>query len=379
MMWKAAVIFGTRPEAIKLAPVILAFEKHPSIETITCNTGQHREMVSQVLQSFCINPAVQMNIMRSNQTLSQLSSRLLEAIDDFLLAKRPDLVIVQGDTTTAFCASLAAFYHAIPVVHVEAGLRTGNIQAPWPEEANRVMISRLASLHFAPTEGAALNLLNEGIPEESILLTGNTVVDALLFASEMVKQVIPPVPGIPEDLLDGRTPVVLITGHRRENFGPPFRRICQAILSLSARFPNCHFVYPVHLNPNVRAPVTEILGERGERPNIHLIEPLAYLPFVRLLKASALVLTDSGGIQEEAPSLGKPVLVMRDTTERPEAIASGAAELVGTDTSRIVQAVSSYLEDAERCRPKPWVRSPFGDGKAADRILTRCVEFLDRR
>jgi len=373
-----AFIFGTRPEAIKLAPVILAMKGHRELAGKVCVTAQHRQMLDQVLEVFGIVPDADLNLMQPGQTLGGLTSRAMAALDAYLASERPDMVMVQGDTTTVFCATLAAFYHHIPVAHVEAGLRTGNLQAPWPEEANRVLTSRLASLHFAPTRTAKENLLREGVADESIRVTGNTVIDALLLAVQQVRKNPPEIPGWPQAdvALDGRQ-MVLITGHRRENFGDGLDSICRAIAELARRFPEARFVYPVHLNPNVRQPVGQILAGAG-RDNIHLIEPLPYLPFVHLMDRSTLILTDSGGVQEEAPSLGKPVLVMREETERAEAIEAGAARLVGTDSGRIVAEVSRLLSDANARSQMARSVNPYGDGQASERIIEACVKTLRR-
>lgn len=378
-MKTVAFIFGTRPEAIKLAPVILAMKGHRELAGKVCVTAQHRQMLDQVLEVFGIVPDADLNLMQPGQTLGGLTSRAMAALDAYLASERPDMVMVQGDTTTVFCATLAAFYHHIPVAHVEAGLRTGNLQAPWPEEANRVLTSRLASLHFAPTRTAKENLLREGVADESIRVTGNTVIDALLLAVRQVRKNPPEIPGWPQAdvALDGRQ-MVLITGHRRENFGDGLDSICRAIAELARRFPEARFVYPVHLNPNVRQPVGQILAGAG-RDNIHLIEPLPYLPFVHLMDRSTLILTDSGGVQEEAPSLGKPVLVMREETERAEAIEAGAARLVGTDSGRIVAEVSRLLSDANARSQMARSVNPYGDGKASERIIEACVKTLRRQ
>lgn len=384
---KVSVIFGTRPEAIKLAPVILALRRDPGFECRICVTAQHRELLDQVLEVFEIKPDVDLNLMRPNQTLGGFTSRAIEAIDGYLAKEKPQLVLVQGDTTTVFCAALAAFYHHITIGHVEAGLRTGNLQAPWPEEANRVLTSRLAALHFAPTESSKENLLKEGVPSERIFVTGNTVIDALLIAVEKIRKDPPKIPGLPDFLQpasDLRPPtsgpprMVLITGHRRENFGDGFASICTAIAELAGRFPDVHFVYPVHLNPNVREPVNRILGggENRRFKNIHLLESLPYLPFVALLNQATLVLTDSGGIQEEAPSLGKPVLVMRETTERPEALQAGSVRLVGTDRERIVKWVADLLTDQTMYRAMARAINPYGDGNATPRIVAACKQIL---
>ncbi len=369
-----SLIFGTRPEAIKLAPVVLALKDHPTLRPHVCVTGQHRQMLDQVLDIFGIVPDVDLALMQSNQTLGSLTARAIAAIDAYLAATKPDLVLVQGDTTTVFSAALAAFYHRIPVGHVEAGLRTWNKLSPFPEEINRTLTTRLAEYHFAPTEWAKGNLLKEGVAEDSIFVTGNTVIDALHIAIGKISANPPEVPGLPRDLINGdHRPLVLITGHRRESFGQGFEDICQAINSLAADFTDTAFVYPMHLNPNVREPVVRLLGGR---PNVHLIEPLGYLPFVALMNRSTLILTDSGGIQEEAPSLGKPVLVMRDTTERPEAVTAGTVRLVGTDYGKITEQVKLLLRDSAEYQAMTHAHNPYGDGKATGRILEACERSL---
>jgi UDP-N-acetylglucosamine 2-epimerase (non-hydrolysing) len=383
-----SVIIGTRPEAIKLAPVILRLQAEALLDCRVCVTGQHRQMLHPVLQLFGIKPEQDLELMQANQSLAGLTARALTRLDEYFEREAPDLVLVQGDTTTAFCAGLAAFYRHIPFGHVEAGLRTGNLQAPWPEEANRVLLSRLAVLHFAPTESSRRNLLREGVSDGAITVTGNTVIDALLIALARVRVRPPSIPELPGDLqpaaeAGSASPrLVLITGHRRENFGPGFESICSAIAELAQRFPEVHFVYPVHLNPNVREPVGRLLGGGAgatRRPNIHLIEPLSYLPFVALMDRATLILTDSGGVQEEAPSLGKPVLVMRETTERPEAIAAGTVRLVGTDRQEIVNGVSLLLSDKCAYEAMARAHNPYGDGRAAGRIVAACRAFLERR
>jgi UDP-N-acetylglucosamine 2-epimerase (non-hydrolysing) len=382
MAKKVSVIFGTRPEAIKLAPVILALKKDSFFKCHVCVTAQHREMLDSTLRIFSIAPDADLNLMRRNQSLAGLTSRAIKALDDYLCRENPDLVLVQGDTTTVFCATLAAFYRRIPVGHVEAGLRTWNLNAPWPEEANRVLTARLAALHFAPTKRSCANLLREGVLPERVCITGNTIVDALLEALKAINNHEPHIKGLPHFLQPsvrhGDTKMVLITGHRRESFGEGFGNICHAISKLSQRLPEVHFVYPVHLNPNVREPVHRILRRRplgrGRvlHQNIHLIEPLAYLPFVALMKRSSIILTDSGGVQEEAPSIGKPVLVMRDTTERPEGIEAGAVKLVGTKSKRIEAEVYRLLSDPAAYKAMLHIKNPYGDGKAAVRIVARC-------
>jgi len=367
-MKKISFIFGTRPEAIKLCPLVLELKKHREFEPHVCVTGQHRQMLDQVLEVFEVAPDVDLNLMQPDQTLAGLTARVITAIDQYLAEYKPDMVIVQGDTTTSFCAALAAFYRRIPVGHVEAGLRTWNKFSPFPEEINRTITSRIADLHFAPTQWAKENLLKEGVPEDRIFVTGNTVIDALHIAIEKVRKNPPAIPSLPKELLNGdsQKPVVLITGHRRENFGAGFESICQAISELSKRFPDVAFVYPVHLNPNVRKPVFDILSGRD---NVYLIEPLSYLPFVALMNRSRLVLTDSGGVQEEAPGLGKPVLVMRDTTERPEAVTAGTVKLVGTDRRMIVDEVSTLLTDEKSYTAMANAVNPYGDGNACQRIV----------
>lgn len=372
-----AIIFGTRPEAIKLAPVVLALRGHPAIACRVCVTAQHRQMLDSVLEAFGIAPDADLDLMRPGQSLGRLTARGIEAIDGYLGRERPDLVLVQGDTTTVLCAALAAFYHHIPVGHVEAGLRTGDLHSPWPEEANRVLTSRLAALHFAPTETSRQNLLKEGVAADRIFVTGNTVIDALLLAREKIRDDPPPIPGLSPSLLeDGPDrPLVLITGHRRESFGAGFESICRAVAALAHRFPHAQFVYPVHLNPRVREPVGRILGA-AEAGNIHLIEPLPYLPFLALMDRATLILTDSGGIQEEAPSLGKPVLVLRETTERPEAVAAGTVRLVGTDERVIVAEAARLLTEPAAYEAMTCAHQPYGDGRAAARIVDICLRFL---
>jgi len=379
---RVSIIFGTRPEAIKLCPLVLAMRDHQGFEPHVCVTGQHRELLDQVLTVFGVTPDADLNLMQPNQTLAGLTSRAIAAVDEYLETSRPELVIVQGDTTTVFCAALCAFYRNIPIGHVEAGLRTFNKWSPFPEEINRVLTSRVADLHFAPTETARHNLVREAVPRKRIFVTGNTVIDALLYAVGRIRANPPLVDGLPDFLQpDGsrknneRPPTVLITGHRRENFGDGFENICRAIGSLAERFPDTHFVYPVHLNPNVREPVNRLLGTTTH-DTVHLIDPLAYLPFVAMMDRATLILTDSGGVQEEAPSLGKPVLVMRDTTERPEAVEMGTAKLVGTDMESIIAGVTTLLTDKKAYATMANAVNPYGDGKACDRILTACRQFL---
>lgn len=368
MKRKISVIFGTRPEAIKLCPVVLALKADPAFDCKVCVTGQHREMLRQVLDVFGVVPDKDLALMRPNQTLGGLTSRAIAAIDEYLADEKPNIVMVQGDTTTVLAGALAAFYHHIPVAHVEAGLRTWNMESPWPEEANRVLTTRLAKWHFCPTENNKANLLKEGVSEKDIYVTGNTVIDALLMAKEKVKANPPVIDGLPAGLIASDERMVLVTGHRRENFGKGFENICTAIRSLAERFPETHFVYPVHLNPNVREPVDRILGQRCGK-NVHLIEPQSYLPFVALMNRAYLILTDSGGVQEEAPSLGKPVVVMRDTTERPEAVTAGTVKIVGTARESIETEAMRLLTDEDEYANMKMAINPYGDGNAVGRII----------
>ena len=371
-MKTVALVFGTRPEAIKLAPVERVLRGSTRLSCRVCVTAQHREMLDQVIRAFDIQVDADLDVMRAGQDLPELTARLIVAIDGWLRSERPDLVLVQGDTTTAFCATLAAFYRGIPVGHVEAGLRTGDLSSPWPEEGNRSLITRLARQHFAPTSRARDNLLREGIRDESILVTGNTAVDAIIAASERVRLSPPEVPGVPQTILGDDAPLVLVTGHRRESFGPGLARVCEAIATLARRLPNAHFVYPVHLNPNVNDPVRRMF--RTEHlENIHLISPLEYLPFVRMMVRATLILTDSGGIQEEAPTLGKPVLVTREVTERPEALEAGTAILVGTDSNRIVAEIERLISQPSARAAMVAGSNPFGDGRASERIVDACL------
>ncbi len=366
-MKKISFIFGTRPEAIKLCPLIIAMKKHPDFDPHVCVTGQHREMLDQVLEVFGVIPDVDLKLMKPDQTLATLTSMAIAAIDKYLSEIKPDLIIVQGDTTTVFCASLAAFYNKIPVGHVEAGLRTWNKFSPFPEEINRVLTTRITDYHFAPTEKSKENLISEGIDEKDIFVTGNTVIDALFIALEKVRKSTITIPGLPKKIIEeDNKRIVLITGHRRENFGQGFNNICNAISELAQKYPNIEFVYPVHLNPNVQDPVFKMLGHKK---NIHLIQPLDYLSFIALMDRSTLILTDSGGVQEEAPSLGKPVFVMRETTERPEAVEAGTVKLVGVDTEKIVKLVSEMLNSIIALETSFQAYNPYGDGKATERII----------
>lgn len=367
---KILVVFGTRPEAIKMAPVVHALQAVDSIETVVCVTAQHRQMLDQVLTLFDIHPQIDLDIMKPSQDLADVTSRVLLGLRDTLAKTQPHAVLVHGDTSTALATAMAAFYAGIPVGHVEAGLRTHDMQAPFPEEFNRQVISKIARWQFAPTEKSQSNLLAEGIDPAQIWVTGNTVIDALHWSLKRSESRGPAgqiTPLLDEQLrFDWRQkPFLLMTGHRRENFGNGFIRICEAVKSLALRYPHMQIVYPVHLNPSVQQPVTNLLGGLS---NVHLIAPLDYEPFALLLKHCYLVLTDSGGIQEEAPSLGKPVLVMRDTTERPEAVQAGTVKLVGTDVDRIVSAVSQLIDSPEHYSRMSLAHNPYGDGRAAERI-----------
>lgn len=374
------LVFGTRPEAIKMAPLVKEFQKHPEqFQTIVCVTGQHRQMLDQVLDLFEISPDYDLNIMKQGQDLYDVTSRVLTGMRDVLKEAQPDVVLVHGDTTTSTAAALAAFYQQIPVGHVEAGLRTHNIYSPWPEEMNRQITGRIAEYNFAPTPLSRENLLRENVANEKITVTGNTVIDALYIVVDKIKHN-PELDsklnaelnqaGYDVDRLANGKKLVLITGHRRENFGEGFISMCKAIKTLTEKYPDVDFVYPMHLNPNVRKPIHEVFGENlTGLGNMFFIEPLEYLSFVYLMEKSNIVLTDSGGIQEEAPGLGKPVLVMRDTTERPEALSAGTVKLVGTDYDKIVNEVSSLLDDPEHYDQMSKAVNPYGDGLACNRII----------
>ncbi|MBR5891947.1 MAG: UDP-N-acetylglucosamine 2-epimerase (non-hydrolyzing) [Bacteroidaceae bacterium] len=379
-MKKVMLVFGTRPEAIKMAPLVKEFQKYPeAFDTIVCVTGQHRQMLDQVLGLFGIVPEYDLDIMKQGQDLYDITSRVLLGLRDVLKEAKPDVVLVHGDTTTSTAAALAAFYQQIPVGHVEAGLRTHNIYSPWPEEINRQITSRIATYNFAPTPLSKSNLLREAVDEKSIVITGNTVIDALYWVVNKIKndsalsaelKNILSQSGYDVERLAGGRKLVLITGHRRENFGDGFINMCTAIKDLTQKYPDVDFVYPMHLNPNVRKPIHEVFGEDlSGLPNMFFIEPLEYLSFVYLMEKSTIVLTDSGGIQEEAPGLGKPVLVMRDTTERPEALEAGTVKLVGTNYDKIVGEVSRLLDDAEYYDTMSKAVNPYGDGMGCDRIV----------
>lgn len=372
---KVMVVFGTRPEAIKMAPVVKALQRTPGIEPLVAVTAQHRQMLDQVLDLFGIAPDDDLDLMQANQGLPDLFGRILTGMSDVVGRRQPDLVLVHGDTSTTLAASLAAFYARVPVGHVEAGLRTGNLQAPWPEEMNRRLTAPLATLHFAPTGRARDNLLAEGVPQESIHVTGNTVIDALLDVSARIHEN-PDLQarfnaGFP--FLDPSRRLVLVTGHRRENFGQGFEDICSALARIASSR-EVQLVYPVHLNPNVREPVNRMLGHLD---NVHLIEPLDYLPFVHLMTRAYLIITDSGGIQEEAPSLGKPVLVMRHATERPEAVDAGTVKLVGTHPDTILSETLRLLDDPAAHAAMSTAHNPYGDGKAAERIARAVAQALN--
>jgi UDP-N-acetylglucosamine 2-epimerase (non-hydrolysing) len=364
---KVLSIFGTRPEAIKMAPVVLALKRSANVTCRVCVTAQHRHMLDQVLGLFGIVPDHDLNIMKAGQSLTEITISVLAGLTDLLASERPDRILVHGDTTTAMAATLAGFYKQIPVGHVEAGLRTGDLLRPWPEEMNRKVVDAIADLLFAPTESARANLLTEGLGNRRIVVTGNTVIDALLHTVGRLRSdaAIEEQIRLTYDFLNPNSKLVLVTGHRRESFGDGFERICRAIAQIAGRA-DVEVVYPVHLNPNVREPVSRILAGCSR---LHLIEPVDYLPFVYLMDRSYLIITDSGGIQEEAPSLGKPVLVMRDVTERPEAVEAGTVKLVGTDTQRIVDSAVALLEDSTIHERSRHIQNPYGDGRAAERIV----------
>lgn len=374
---RVMTVFGTRPEAIKMAPVVKALEQEKSLESLVCVTAQHREMLDQVLELFEIKPDFDLNIMKAGQDLFDITSKVLLGIREVLRESKPDLVLVHGDTTTCFAAALGAFYENIPVGHVEAGLRTCDLKAPFPEEANRSLVGRIAQYHFAPTTTAKQNLLNEGIDENSIHVTGNTVIDALLSVRDKVNQIAPTTwsPKLPKQCIrkieDTPNRFILITGHRRENFGQGFIDFCEALKTIAQQHPYWLLVYPVHLNPNVQKPVNEALGKCT---NIMLIEPQDYLPFVWLLDKCDMVITDSGGIQEEAPSFGKPVLVTREVTERPEAVEAGTVRLVGTSLQKIVENTFDILLNESTYRAMSEAHNPYGDGKAASRIVSALLK-----
>lgn len=368
---KILFIFGTRPEAIKLCPVILHLRRHlTEFDTRVCVTAQHRGLLDQVLAAFAVEPDHDLDVMLPGQTLFQSTSRILAALEAVLLAEQPEMIFVQGDTTTTFCGALAGFYRGVPVAHVEAGLRTWDMRQPFPEEMNRVLTTRLTALHLPPTEGSAENLRRDGVAESHIFVTGNTCIDALLAIKDKIEGGEVAVPAW--EFLDASKKMILVTGHRRESFGEGFERMCGALGRLAGRA-DVELVYPVHPNPNVREPVERLLGGRS---NVHLIDPQDYVPFVDLMRRSYLILTDSGGVQEEAPSLGKPVLVMREKTERPEAVDAGTSRLVGTDPERIVAEAELLLDDAAEYDRRSHIHNPYGDGRASERIAAAVRTFF---
>jgi len=371
-MIKVGIIFGTRPEVIKLASVIKAFELEKNVDLSICFTGQHREMVLPLLDFFEIKVDHSLDLMQPNQTLSSLSARCLTAVDQYLDTFKPDIIFVQGDTTTAMCAAMAAFYRKVKIAHVEAGLRTHDVRSPFPEEFNRQVVSKIADIHFAPTTAAAQNLEAENINSEAIVVTGNTVIDALLLTRNKISSN----PGAYQKQYPwghNSNNMVLITGHRRENFGDGFENICAAIKELALKYPAYNFVYPVHLNPNVQEPVKRILNDTG---NVYLIPPVDYVAFVGLMNSCRFILTDSGGVQEEAPTLGKPVLILRTSTEREEAVNSGAAMLVGTDKQKIIDIATRLIEEDAFYQTMSAVKNPFGDGRAAEKIVTTTIAYF---
>jgi len=375
MAIKVLSIFGTRPEAIKMAPLVKALNEADGIDAKVCVTAQHREMLDQVLDLFEIVPEYDLNIMKPGQSLYDVTTNILLGLKPILEEFKPDLVLVHGDTSTTLSASLAAFYQQIPVGHVEAGLRTGNLSSPWPEEGNRKLTGAITKLHFAPTQTSQQNLLNEAVSADDIVITGNTVIDALLQVVDKVKTDSALISTLkakfPE--LDETKKLILVTGHRRESFGGGFERICEALVEIATAHPDTQILYPMHLNPNVREPVNRILKNVD---NVHLIEPQDYLPFVYLMNQAHIIVTDSGGVQEEAPSLGKPVLVMRDTTERPEAVEAGTVKLVGTDKARIVNEVNNLLTNDQEYQSMSRAHNPYGDGKACERIVAKIKQHF---
>jgi UDP-N-acetylglucosamine 2-epimerase (non-hydrolysing) len=372
---KVLSIFGTRPEAIKMAPLVVKLKQNAQIDSAVCVTGQHREMLDQVLELFDITPDYDLNVMKKNQSLSEVTSRIINNLSPILEEYQPDLILVHGDTTTTFSAALSGFYHQVSVGHVEAGLRTGNIFSPWPEEANRKLVSCITEMHFAPTEQAMINLKQENVKGNKIMVTGNTVIDALMMIKDNIEGDINLQNSLSKNFSfigDGKR-IVLVTGHRRENFGQGFENICGSLKSLAIKNNDVNFVYPVHLNPRVREPVNQLLSNID---NIHLIEPQGYLEFVYLMINSYVILTDSGGIQEEAPALGKPVVVMRNTTERPEAVSAGTVVLVGTDKNKIVDTIDSLLNDKDRYREMSMAHNPYGDGTASEKIINHIIDKM---
>lgn len=376
---KVMVVFGTRPEAIKMAPLVKALQAAPGLQTVVCVTAQHRQMLDQVLRLFEITPEHDLDVMKPGQDLYDITSNILLGLRPVLAAERPDWVLVHGDTTTTLATTLAAYYARIPVAHIEAGLRTGDKYAPFPEEINRKITGAVADLHFAPTAASQTNLLAEGVPAATIHVTGNTVIDALLAVVEKLNTSAELQAELAERFrfLDASKKLILVTGHRRENFGEGFQNICHALADVAERHPDVEILYPVHLNPNVRQPVNDILAARS-LSNVHLIEPVDYLPFVYLMNRSHLIITDSGGVQEEAPSLGKPVLVMRETTERPEAVAAGTVKLVGTSRDEIVRQCERLLTDSDAYLAMSRAHNPYGDGQAVARIVNTLQNMQGR-
>ncbi|MFJ6093449.1 non-hydrolyzing UDP-N-acetylglucosamine 2-epimerase [Pseudomonas chlororaphis] len=374
MTLKILSVFGTRPEAIKMAPLALALRADERFDAKICVTGQHREMLDQVLELFELEPDFDLNIMKPGQDLTDVTTCILQGMKGVFATYKPDIILVHGDTATTFATTLSAYYHQIPVAHIEAGLRTGNLYSPWPEEANRKLTGALARLHFAPTQKSEQNLLQEGVSPESVYVTGNTVIDALLNVVEKLGSNTRLNQQFSEQFkfLSTERRLILVTGHRRESFGDGFERICMSLASIAREFDDVEIVYPVHLNPNVREPVNRLLSGID---NIHLIEPLDYLPFVYLMNRSYLILTDSGGVQEEAPSLGKPVLVMRDTTERPEAVEAGTVRLVGTEKEKITSNLRELLLDSDAYQEMSFAHNPYGDGNACARIINTLATF----
>jgi UDP-N-acetylglucosamine 2-epimerase (non-hydrolysing) len=372
---KILSVFGTRPEAIKMAPLVKALEKNDQINSKVCVTAQHREMLDQVLEIFSIKPDYDLNVMKSGQTLADTTALILKSLTPVLMEFKPDMVLVHGDTLTTLSASLASYYLKIPVGHVEAGLRTGDIYSPWPEEANRKMTSAITSLHFAPTSTAQENLLAEGANKDTVLITGNTVIDALFLIKGQLKNDNALLAQATKNInfLNEDKRLILVTGHRRENFGSGLENICKALKTIAQEHPDCQICYPVHLNPNIKEPVNKLLSNIS---NIYLIEPQDYLSFVHLMDRAYIILTDSGGIQEEAPSLGKPVLVLRDTTERPEAVDAGTVRLVGTDADTIISNVNTLLSDAEAYSAMSLASNPYGDGTAATKIVEAIISHF---
>lgn len=378
MPTKILTVFGTRPEAIKMAPLVDALKNNPNFDAKVCVTAQHREMLDQVLDLFSITPDYDLNIMKPGQSLSDVTSNILLGLEPILKEFTPQLILVHGDTSTTLSTSLAAFYQQIPIAHVEAGLRTGDLTSPWPEEGNRKLTGAITELHFAPTASSQANLLAEGVSAEKVTITGNTVIDALMMVTKKLENNQQLANSLAEKFpqLDTKKKLILVTGHRRESFGDGFERICEALAEVANKHPDTQIIYPVHLNPNVREPVNRILQGLD---NIHLIEPLDYLPFVYLMNKAYLILTDSGGIQEEAPSLGKPVLVMREVTERPEAVSAGTVKLVGTNKEQIIASIDALLENKTLYNEMSRSHNPYGDGQACQHIINKIAQYFNNK